>query len=377
MGRVLALAIGLLVVAIFLRTGELWGQGQLSKPPESGLDVFVSARGTLLPPRLVHGREGQYEAIVAGDRILSEDREGTPGIRVARFGADLEFQEYRNFPVGEEDAATESFARWIQKDEGPGLYVLSSSGRITPQDEEARFQIGKLGEHLGWKAPAFEDSPSSWAWIGVKLADRWVSLAESFSRDTGCVLLFTVDADLEAYRNHRGELNATETLGAQVVDLDRDVSRGRIRGRVRALLETKVGEQSLPGILFSRDESLPIGGNSPRIVWDEVFLGANAFFQTRLGCFNSKARRVTKPGEPREPVAFLVLRVDGEVVARRGLTEPGKFENWAGDLRRFSNSTVSLEIGVWFDPEVFGRDEDGGSRGSFVLAQPRLHWGQR
>jgi hypothetical protein len=359
MGRVLAMSIGLLVITLLLRASEeLPTESELSRP-ETGLDIVVSARGPLLPPRVLLDRSGLYEAIVAGERILVEEGDAPSGIRAACFGSDLEITDYSNFPLSSSAQATEAFVDWIAARAIPSICILGSSGRIQPLSEEEETRLARVCEQLGAQARPFGSTPASWAYIGVRLASGWVPLAEAYSEKTGVVLLFTVAPQLERYRDHRGEFLVEGSHGPQVVELERELPYAEKQASAVGLsLDGRAGGIRRAGLIFR-----PQGAQEEAVsvVWKAVRLGTGAYFQTYLG-FPGRGPRGSRS-------ATCELRIDDRLIASREVDDTSGWVRWPVDLRSFSNSTVRLEL------RARTRLASAEGKPAVLWGEPRLHWG--
>jgi len=363
MERVFAMAMGLLAVTLLLRWGEdrVWKQDVTF--PERGLDVVVASRGTLLPARDVAGRGGLHEAIVAGERILVEESAAPAGLRAACFGPDLEVADVQSFALSSEPGAAKAFAAWLEGLPVPSICILGTSGDLRPVDEGGTARVDAALERLGATARPHHDAPASWAYLGVLLERGFVRLAESYSRDSGVVMLFTIRPELRAYAGFEGEFTESHIRGAQKVALERDVERGRIEGEVRVESE-RVGGVPRTGLAFDPPDGpgtvMSPEGARASIAWDRVRLGREPYLVSHLA--------FPERGGLAERSAVCEVWVDGTPVARREVGDGEGWKLWAVDLGAFAERTVDLEL------RTLSRMARGRRAPVCLWGQPKLLW---
>jgi len=355
MRRVLALSVTLLAVTVLLRLGDRLTTRTEHTRPEAGLDLVLAARGPLLPPRRVGIRSELYEAIVAGDRILVENQDAPPGLRVATLGSRLELVDYRSFDVRSGEDEAEAFRRWIVGAPVPSVCAVTSSGTIAPADERARESLEEARSALGARARPFDETPCSWAFMAVRLRSGWVPLAEVYSVETGVVMPFTIAPDLARYASHRADLLVMEAHGPQTVDLGRELVHAvRRDADVVRGDDTPVGGVPRSGLLFRRGAA-----DGGAIEWRDVYLGSAPVFATYLGIPDG----AHGAGSP----TVCEVHVNGEVIARKRV-DPGTnaWTDWRVDLARFSDSEITLTLQA--------KPSSGTRPAPVAWAEARLAW---
>jgi len=350
------MSVGLLAITLLLRWSENWGVRGEVAAPEIGLDIVVSSRGTLLPARVVHARSRLHEAIVAGERILVEADDAPAGLRAASFGADHEIADYRNFAIAEGRGAVEEMLAWLVARPVPSICILGTSGDVSPDGASAKASFDEVLEELGAQARPHDQSPCSWAYIGVRLEAGWVPLAESYSESSGVVLLFTVGRDLRAYADHTADFVVSHLGGVQEIPMERDATRGWVAGRVDRH-RASVGEVERPGLLFDPEEA---EGGVASIGWDAVRLGVRPYLSTQLA-FPERA-------EPGGRSAVCEVWVDGVVVKTRELMDGASWASWAVDLGAYARKTIRLEL------RTRSRMAEGVNMPAVVWGAPQLRW---
>jgi len=302
----------------------------------SGLNVVAAAKGRLLPEAPYgSGPEVIGNVIWVGDASLAF-RDEPEGLRVATLSPALEIEAHELFDVASRPADVERFLERVADDRLGAVIVVASTGRIEPATEEARAALRAAALELGSAVDPFGESPVSWAMVAVRRRAGWVLLAESFSRDTGAVVAFTLERDTSVYDGYRGETNLSRIDTEVTIHLDRHLDAAATSPRVALRQAYQVGRVFGPSIYA------PIPPAGPSFVrWKGVDLGRDAVFTCSIGLRDGAW--TDSDG------AIFSLSIDGEVVHTQTLSAdpaPTTWIPWRVDLARWAGRSVELELRV-------------------------------
>ncbi len=346
MRSVLALALCALVFLVAMRASARVAMTASDARPaqRAALNVVAVGKGALLPATtLPGGDETLDDVILLGDLILSIP-ERPSGLRVAALTPELEFAEHRVFDLAGNAEHVEDLL-WICAHKPlRSVLVLVSYGSIRPRvgvTDGYEAELTQLFRTLGAEANPVVPGNASWAMITVKLERGWVKLAEAYGTGQGVALAYTIDGDLDAYAEHRGEFVMSDaTIDAPIL-LDVEVACAETSDKVRRVRGAKVGNVARDAIdartLWIRD-----GEDQPStVLWRGIALREGAVFESGIGLRDGSWERSNG-------VTF-ALRVNGDVVRERTLTPddpPADWIEWSVDLSAFVDRTIDLELRV-------------------------------
>lgn len=303
----------------------------------AGLHVVAAAKGRLLPEATYGtGPEVIGNVIWVDDASLAF-RDDPEGLRVATLSPTFEIEAHELFDVAASAEDVERFLARVADDRLGALIVVASTGRIEPDGDEARAALRAAALELGSAVDPFETSPVSWALVAVRRRSGWVLLAESFSRDTGAVVAFTVERDTSVYDGYRGETLFSRLDTEVEIHLYRHLdSAAAASPRVDLRVAYQVGRVFGPSIYA------PVPAKGPGFVrWQDVALGRDPVFTCGIGLRDGAW--TDSDG------AIFSLLIDGEPVHTETLSAdppPASWVPWRVDLARWAGRTVEVELRV-------------------------------
>ena len=348
MRSVLALAVCLLALVFALeREDEL----RLDRPArgagaDRALEIIVGAKGPLLPAaRLGTGPERIGEAIRLDSRTLVANPSAPSafaGLRSALLARDGFLESQRGYAVGRSGEDLRALASRVERADVGSVLVLASSGRLEPEGpaaEELRAELDAVLALLGARARPGRRTPESWALIALRLEERWLPLAEGYSRDSGVVLSFVLSGEHERYEDFRGDYVETSAPSQSEVFLEEELSCADEREETTALVRDRtVAGVPLAAILQPPGEAAAGAPRKSALVWRDVPIGPGAGFLSWVGLADGES-------EGSDGVAF-ELRVEGELLLSLPAQPGARWRAFQVDLRPYAGRAVDIELGV-------------------------------
>ena len=345
MRSVLSLAVVLMIIAVLMRVARVEPDSRTHAGPDDGLVLVAMAKGAFLPPARFPGMIETFDdLILVGDLILNSKRPRA-GIRVATLSPKLEFVSYRTYDTARSESDIEAFLGACRRVPTNSVLILTTFSVTEPEPgltgHRKEDLVALLGE-LGAEMTPLDGPPASWAMITVRRPSGWVKLAESFSREQGVSLVFTIRPELSTYDGHRGEVMMVQRTEPLTVRLDRELAAAQVTEDVRNRPGGTVGRVTRPVI-----DAMPLrvsdGPHLPSsVLWREVLIDDGVVFRTAVGLKNSSW--------PDSNGATFQLLVDGTVIRSESVVhqpgEPNEWSNWQVDLGAYAGKTVDIELRV-------------------------------
>jgi hypothetical protein len=319
--KVLALAIVLLALVLAAELGVDRLGGPVRSGADRALEVLVGARGRLLPfARLGPGREWIGAEVRLGDRTLRapEGLDGLFAVRLDLLGGGTRIDACSG-PEGA-DALRAALANL----HGPTLLTLSSQGDLSALRVDA---INEVLVELGARARVGTSTPESLAVVALWFDERWSTLAEAWSPDSGVAAAFVLGPDLAAHARRSGDAVVVQDP-REAVDFLVDELPWAEAGAasVAERAEVTVAGRTMPALRQRANTTL---------AWSDVAIGAGSGFLAWLGVEEGASG----------PLEFQ-LRVEGELLVRRVVAPGAPWRTELVDLRAYQGRRARIELAV-------------------------------